>query len=1123
MESKSERSLTARIVELFITSKLSLLLLIASFLAGAAALLLTPREEEPQIIVPVADVLVDFPGASAEEVEKLVATPLESKLREIDGVEYVYSASQAGRAIVTVRYYVGEDRERSLVKTWNKLLSNQDLIPPGVTRWIVKPIEIDDVPIVLLTLSSPNPLYGTAELRRLADELTDKLGQVEDTGKVWVVGGESRRVLVYPDASRLAAHGLSLMEVMQALKAANVNLQAGAFERAGKEVRLEAGPVYASVEEVAGTVVANQGDRPVYLRDVARVVDGPDEAESYTRIGFGPAVEHMRTINSLPSPWQGEGEGGGWVSKSASALNPHPNLPPARGKGTNHGGFKPGEERQAVTLAVTKRKGANAVTVAEEVLKTVEELRGQVIPEEVTVSVTRDYGETANHKVNELVKHLLIAIATIVVLLAFALGPKESFIVALAVPMTLGLTLLFDLVFGYTINRVTLFALILSLGLLVDDPIVDVENIFRHFKLQKEPPLDAALTAVDEVRPPTIFATFTVIVSFLPMFFITGMMGPYMGPMAFNVPIAMLISLLVAFTVTPWASFHLLRSEYGKGGEPPFELKRSGAYRFYRAALAPLIAKPRRARIFLLAVFFAFAAASLLAVTRAVPLKLLPFDNKNELQLIIDMPRGSTLEETDAAARALGRYLATVNEVTDYESYMGLASPMDFNGMVRHYYLREGGYRGDIRVNLLPKDMREQQSHAIALRIRPDIEEIAQKHGANAKIVEVPPGPPVLSTVAAEVYGPLTASYDDITKVTRQVRTEFEGIEGVVDVDDLVEAPQTKVHYRLDRDKAALHGVTVADVAETLRIALGGASPGTVHIPNERLPLEITVRLPRAERSAVVDLLALRVKTATGKLMPLSELGAAREETADQTIYHKNLKRMNYVIAEMAGRSPVEAVFDYWDIEEVKPLPAGYRVDLAGEGEWKITVDVFRDLGLAFGAALLMIYVLLVAQTGSLSLPLIIMVAIPLTVIGIMPGFWLLNLFTDAVGEYQNPIYFTATGMIGMIALAGIVVRNSIILIDFIERLRAEGRLLTDALIEAGSVRLRPIFLTAGAAMFGSFVITLDPIFSGLAWSFIFGIFASTAFSLLVVPVVYYLIHRNGGSTQVVSENPLSP
>ncbi|HWP01346.1 MAG TPA: efflux RND transporter permease subunit [Methylococcus sp.] len=1069
-----ERGLTAAIVRVFITSKLSPLFLVASLLLGAAALLLTPREEEPQIVVPVADVFVSAPGSSAEEVEKLVATPLELLLREIDGVEYVYSASRTGEALVTVRFYVGEDREDSLVKVWNKLMSHQERIPPIVSSWTVKPVEIDDVPIVTFTLSSANPAYDTAALRRLGEELKDKLATVDEVGRVSIHGGERRVIRIHPEPARLAAHRLDLLGVIQALRGANVQWQAGSFERGNRSIDLEAGSHFTSAAEIADTVVAQQSGRVVRLRDVAEVIDGPVELESYTRIGFGGAASASRQIGGAD---------------------------PAR----------PGEERPAVTVALAKRKGANAVSVAERVIARMEGLVGTLIPEDVTVTISRDYGETANHKVNELVKHLFIAIATIIVLLALALGPKESFIVALAVPMTLGITLLFDLLFGYTINRVTLFALILSLGLLVDDPIVDVENIFRHFQLRREPPLEAAISAVDEVRPPTVFATFTVIVSFLPMFFITGMMGPYMAPMAFNVPIAMLMSLLVAFTVTPWASYYLLKSEYGKGGAE-FSLEATPVYRFYHRTLGALLLKPGRAAWFLWGMGLAFVLSSLLAVTRAVPLKLLPFDNKNELQLVIDMPRSATIEETDTVARALGDYLARVNEVTDFETYVGIASPMDFNGMVRHYYLRRGGYVGDIRVNLLPKERRQQQSHEIALRIRPDVERIAKEFGAKVKIVETPPGPPVLSTFVAEVYGPLEAEPGELARVTERVRDEVADIAGTVDVDDFVDEPKVLVRYRVDRDKAALHGLSVAALADAVQMAVAGRAVGTVHVANEREPFDLILRLKRADRSSLADLMTLPVRNPTGDLVTLGELGTLTEQEADLTLYHKNLQRLNYVTAEMAGRSPVEAVFDYWGREKARPLPPGYHVELAGEGEWKITVDVFRDLGLAFGAALVMIYVLLVAQTESFGMPLVIMVAIPLTIIGIMPGFWLLNLlFAEPIAGFANPILFTATGMIGMIALAGIVVRNSIILFDFIERLRERGMPLFEALVEAGAARLRPIFLTAGAAMFGSFVITLDPIFSGLAWSFIFGIFASTLFTLWVVPVVYWMIHRKSG------------
>jgi multidrug efflux pump subunit AcrB len=1088
-QEQQKDSFTVSIVRLFTTSQLSLLFLIISVLAGAAALVLTPREEDPQIIVPVMDVFVQYPGASSEEIEMLVTSPLEMLLKQISGVEYVYSASRPGEALVTVRYFVGEDLEASLIKTRDKLLANQDMIPPGVTNWLVKPVEIDDVPTVMITLSPQSQTYDSMALRRIADELIERLRTEENIGKSWVVGATARKISVYPDPVKLAARDITLLEVKQALTDSNINIQAGSFSRNGQEILVEAGPHYKTPQQVAATVIKRVNNRLVYLRDVAAIIDGPEDPDHYTRIGFGPAVANMKTVGKA-------------VGLQAT----------------------PGEEREMVTIAIAKRKGSNAVSVAEQVLAQTEQMRGSIIPDDVLATVSRNYGETANHKVNELVKHLGIAIITIIVLLALSLGFKESLIVSIAVPMTFAITLLCDLIFGYTINRVTLFALILSLGLLVDDPIVDVENIHRHYKMRKEPPLRALLTAVDEVRPPTILATFAVILSFIPMFFITGMMGPYMAPMAFNVPIAMLLSLIIAFTVTPWASYRLLKKDYGKGHDKPFELKNTFAFHIYQAVLQPLIATPARSRWFLLAVFIAFVGSAMLAVTRVVPLKLLPFDNKNELQLVIDMPRGTTLEETDAVAEVLGRYLSSVNEVTDYQSYVGLASPMDFNGMVRHYYLRQGSYVGDIRVNLLDKEKRVHQSHDIALRIRPDIEHIAEKYGANIKIVELPPGPPVLSTVVAEVYGPKEAAYNDIIDVSNNVRDRIKQTAGVVDVDDFVEASHQQIHFVLDQEKAALNGITTQQVANTLRLALSGDTAGTVHIVSERQPLLIHLQLPRPVRSSAGDLISLRVKTDTGKLIPLSEIGSIHNEQGDQTIYHKNLQRLSYVTAEMAGRSPVEAILDVFDSFDKQPLPEGYHAEMAGEGEWKITVDVFRDLGLAFGAAMVMIYVLLVGQTGSLGIPLIMMLAIPLTVIGIMPGFWFINLFSEPIGDYATPVYFTATAMIGMIALAGIVVRNSIILIDFIERTynRDENITLAEAMIEAGATRLQPIFLTAAAAVFGSAIIVLDPIFSGLAWSFIFGIIASTLFSLLVIPVVYYLIMRNKPKARYrVNEKPI--
>ncbi len=1066
--------LTARIVDLFLGSNLSLLLLLASLAAGAVALLVTPREEDPQISVPLADIIVQMPGASAAEVENLVTINLEKRLWEMEGVKHVYSMSRPGMAVVTVRFRVGYDQIKSLVQIYNKLESNRDAVPPGVTGWIVKPVGIDDVPILNVALWSETE--SDAALRRVADEILHRMQEVPDTGRSFVVGGRPRQIRVLLDADQLAGRGLVPLDVARALRGADANLRAGSFARDNREYILDSGPFLTSAAEVADLAVAVRDQHPVYLHDVARVIDGPAEPDSYTSIGFGPAAEYL-----FKEPGQ----------LKLDSVGDRGRLYPA------------------VTIAFAKRHGTNAVAVAEGLIRKVEALKGVAIPSGVNVLITRNYGETANEKVNELVKELLIAVAIIVLLLAFSLGPREAFIVAIAVPITLAITLAGNLVVGYTINRVTLFALILSLGLLVDDPIVDVENIHRHFRLGTHPPREATLIAVDEVRPPTILATFTVIASFIPMLFVTGMMGPYMRPMPFNVPLAMLMSLLVAFTITPWAAYHLLRHEYSHA---PGAEKRDDAAairRWYTRILGPLLESRRRARLFLLAMVGALLGSILLVVFGLVPLKMLPFDNKNELQLVIDMPEGTPLESTDAVIRDFDGLLARVPEVTNFESYSGTTSPFDFNGMVRHYYMRHAPWQADIRINLAPKSARAQSSHQIALRIRPLVEALARKHGAKVKIVEMPPGPPVLETVVAEIYGPPEAEYGQLIAYGSELRRLFERTSGLVDTDDFAVAAQPRLRFVLDREKAALHAISTAEVAQTLSLMLGGSAVDTVHTETERDPLLIELRMPRAARSDPNGLMALKLRGSDGRMVPLSELGEVRGTVAEQPIYRKDLRQVAMVLADTAGASPVNEVL--WLEDHTQSLlPAGYTIDWSGEGEWNITVTVFRDLGIAFGAALFFIYVLLVAQTESLAMPLIIMAAIPLTLIGIMPGFFLLNLVTNRpIAGFADPTFFTATAMIGMIALAGIVARNSIILIDFIHHGLARGLSLEDAILEAGAIRLRPIALTAGAAMLGSAVITLDPIFSGLAWAFIFGIFASTAFTLIVVPLIYYMVYRD--------------
>jgi multidrug efflux pump subunit AcrB len=1057
---EERRSTITRIIEAFLRGNLSILLMIIALTAGAVALIATPREEEPQIVVPLADVLVQYPGGSAEEVEQLVASRLERLLYQIDGVEYVYSMSRPGMAVVTVRFYVGQDREESLIKLYNKIFQNVDRTTPGITGWVIKPVEIDDVPIVSAALYSDT--LDTHGLYRVAEEVVGKLQHVKNTAAITIHGGERRAVQVYLDAERLAAHGLSLQDVAGSIRISNSQLESGAFEQANRSIRVEAGPFLKSADEVANLLVGLHAGRPVHLRDVARIEDGPEESATYSRIGFGPAeTEDGRRKTSLP----------------------------------------------AVTIGVAKKKGSNAVWVAREVQETLNELRGSTIPHDVRVRITRDYGQTANEKVNNLVKSLVEAVVTVILLIVFAMNWRVSIIVALAVPITYAMTLLVNYLAGYTINRVTLFALILALGLLVDDPIVAVENIHRHISMKRAPRMQAILNAMNEVMPPVVLATLSVIVAFLPMFFITGMMGPYMRPMALNVPLAMLSSMLVSFAITPWVSSKLLKDPEGAHAEKEQDVTRGRTYRVYARVMRPFIESRRRARTLLWVTAGLFGLSVLMALT-VVPLKMLPFDNKNELQLVVDLPENATLETTDGVVRELEDFLRTVPEVKDFTSVVGGSSPMDFNGLVRHYYLRQGPNVADMRVNLAHRDEREMDSHSIALRIRRDVEAIAARWDAQAKIVEMPPGPPVLSTVVAEIYGEPHHPYEDLIAAAGTVKARMRQEPGVVDVDDMVEADQARFVFRTDREKAARNGVSTEDVVQTLRAALSGMTAGHLHAPMEQNETPIIPRLPREARSDVERLKTIPVKGREGHMVQIGEIGEFREDVYEKTIFHKNLSRVVFVTAETAGRGPAYAVLALQKHFKKNPLPEGIRADWSGEGEWKITVDVFRDLGLAFAAALLAIYVLLVYETRSYALPGVIMLSIPLTMIGIMPGFSILNLIVNRpVGGYANPVFFTATAMIGMIALAGIVVRNGIILIDFIRTTVERGRPMKEAILESGAVRLRPIVLTAGTTLLGAWPITLDPIFSGLAWSLIFGLFVSTAFTLVVIPITYYLMY----------------
>ena len=1056
-------SAISSIIESFLKGNLAILLIIISLLAGVVALAITSREEEPQIVVPLADVMISYPGGSAEEIEKMVSARLERLLYQIDGVEYVYSMSRPDMAVVTVRFHVGEDREKSLIKLYNKISQNMDQVTPGIAGWVIKPIEIDDVPIVNVTLYSDE--VDDHHLYRIAEEVVGKLQHIPNSARISIHGGRKRVAYVYLDPERLAAYGLSAMEVAGAIQVSNAQMQSGEYEKANEVIRVEAGPFVKDIDEIRNLLVSLHQGRPVYLRDVAKVQDGPEEVLSYSRIGFGPAY-------------------------------------PKEGLDVSTGSTFP-----AVTVAVAKKKGSNAVWVARQVEESMQDLKQTVLPENVTYQITRNYGETANDKVNSLVKSLGEAIITVIALITFYMGWRTGTIVAIAVPITYSLSLLFNYLFGYTINRVTLFALILALGLVVDDPIVSVENIYRHLTMGGRKKLEAISIAINEVMPPVILATLAIIVSFLPLFFITGMMGPYMRPMALNVPLAMLMSMIVSFAITPWVSAKLLKQE--AAGEEPYDLTKTSNYRLYRRVILPFVNSKTKSflLLFVVAVLFVFSIA--LTLTGHVPLKMLPFDNKDEFQVLIDPPEGTTLETTDAVVMKVENLLNAMPEVTNYITTVGSASPMDFNGLVRHYYLREGANVADVRVNLLHRNDREMSSHAMVLRIRKDMEAIATETGVSIKLVEAPPGPPVLSTIVAEIYGQPHHTYDQLIQAAQVVKAQMSQTEGVVDIDDMVEADQRKFFFRVDREKAGLNGITTDDIVKTLKMALDGMPAGIVHLVTEQNELPIILRLPRNARSDIARLKTITVKGHSGDRVQLGELGRFEEALHDKSIYHKNQERVVYITAEMAGRGPAYAVLELQKHFKENPLPSGIRLDWSGEGEWKITLDVFRDLGLAFSAALVGIYVLLVYETASYLIPMVIMLSIPLTMIGIMPGFALLNIIVNQpVGGFANPVFFTATAMIGMIALSGIVVRNAIILIDFIRTQVKLGSALVDAIVESGAVRFRPIFLTAGTTTLGAWPITLDPIFSGLAWSIIFGMIVSTAFTLLVIPVVYYLIYN---------------
>lgn len=1090
-----------RLLERTLDGGMPVLLMTLALAMGAVALLITPREEEPQIVVPSADVLIDAPGLSARQVERLVATPVEKLLAQIDGVEHVYSVSHSGRAAVSVSFFVGEDREDSLLKLYSKVYAHQDEVPVAVRGWVVKPVEVDDVPILTATLYATDPDVGGFELRRLAEEVASYLQTVPETNRIEVIGGQPREFIVSLEPIAMAGRVTSLDDVLMAIRASNVRTLAGGVDLAGERITLELDARIGTKASLESLVVNVVDGVAVRLGEIASVQDGPAEAADYTWIQFAALTE------SYP----------------------------------------------AVNIAIAKRRGANAVSVAKDLSERLDTLAAEVFPEGVHYAITRDYGATADQKISDLIVSLAVAIVIVVVLIWLTLGWRAALVVALAVPVCYGITLMLGYAAGYTINRVTLFALILALGLLVDDPITGVDNIERHLG-RGSSPRKAVIDAIAEIRMPLIMSTIAVVIVFIPMSFITGMMGPYMSPMAFNVPVAVISSTLVAFLVTPWLGLKLLRPT-------PEEAAAADAGPGLYARLAkPLLGDRRKSFIFLGTLVVLFVASALMPLLRVVPLKLLPYDNKNEFQLVIDMPEGTTLEATDAVARDLAALLVRVDEVVAVNAFTGTHSPMDFNGMIRRYYYRSRPHEGELHVVLADKLARADQSHALVLRLRPQIAAVAEAHGARVKVVEVPPGPPVVANVVAELYGSPTTPYDTLIQAARRTATRLEAEAGVVDVDVSAEQESRRWVLVPDQEKAALSGIAADTMASALDLLAGGVVAGYAGVPNEAVPLPIRLQVPYESRSEFGQLFVKgmpgitkvrdrgAVTDAPTPLVAMAELVTKAEVAAEQPIYHKDLKPVAYAFAEVAGRVPAAVVYDVdADLNrsdaiatgEPRPLsgrtyfnsggglpwslPDDVSVRWSGEGEWNITIRVFRDLGIAFAVALVGLFAVIRMQTGLTSLTSIIMLAIPLTVIGIMPGFWLLNVLTDReYSGYGDPVLFTATAMIGMIALAGIVVRNSLILVEFVEQARARGMGVKGALLEAGRLRARPILLTAGTTLLGNLVITLDPIFSGLAWAIIFGVLASTAFTLLVVPVVYALAYAEPEQTDQGAQDELA-
>ncbi len=1065
--------LAGRIAQSFADSKLTPLLIGAALATGVLALMATPREEEPQIRVPMVDVMVAWPGAETRAVETHIVDPMERALWGIAGVEHVYSTATPGFALITARFKVNESNEESLVKVFERQSALFAVsMPPGALPPTVELRSIDDVPFLGLTLSSPE--LGSDELRTLAAELAQELSEVPETTKATLTGGSPRAVRVVPDIARMNAKGVTWQTLLRGVGSYGGRASGGTAVRDNQEIRVMGGLPFERAADVANVVVAVRGGRPVYVRDVASVTDGPDEATDAVFFVAGPA--------------------------GATALRP---------AGSTHA---------AVTIALAKRPGANATAVAERAIEKLEALRSRLLPSDVEVDITRNYGETAKEKSNELVEHLLLATLSVVALISIAMGWRSGLVVGIAVPVTLALTLLIYFLAGYTLNRVTLFALIFSIGILVDDAIVVVENIERHLREKVgQPFLRTIVAAVDEVGNPTILATFTVIAAILPMAFVRGLMGPYMRPIPTGASAAMIFSLAVAFIVSPWAAYRIFKSH--KGHEPGGGVAKEGfSTRLYRRSMSALVSRPSARWGFFALVMALLLGAMGLVGAGFVRVKMLPFDNKSEFQVLINHDAGTPLEVTLETAREMSRYLATVQEVANVQIYAGAPAPFNFNGLVRHYFLRRSPVGADLQVNLAHKSKRDIQSHDLAKQVRTPLIEIAKRRGARVKVVEIPPGPPVLDTLVAEIYGPTTEARESLAK---EVRAIFESTPGVVDIEDTLEASRPRVDIAIDREKAGLLGIPSMDAVEALAGPGEGREVARLDAPTSREPVPVRIRLSATDRANLTKRLSLRVDGPGGSVA-LDELTRVVRRDEDQPVVHKDLRPVAYVFADLAGEqeSPVYALAALNKKLDQLKRPDGSAVErfaveapetsdrtaIKWDGEWQITYEVFRDLGIAFAVVLVLIAILVIGWFQSFAVPLAILLPIPLSLIGILPGHWGFGAF------------FTATSMIGFIAGAGIIVRNSIILVDFIELKLRMGMALEEAVVEAGVVRFRPMLLTAAAVVAGSFVILFDPIFQGLAISLMMGEIAATLLSRMAVPVVYYLIARRGRAAELNRE-----